>query len=69
NTSAILVAYYPGNQGAVAIADVLFGGYNPQGKLPIQIPGNMEQVRAQKSDIPFDIADPLYDFGFGLSYE
>lgn len=69
NTSAILVAYYPGTQGAVAIADVLFGGYNPQGKLPIQIPRNMEQVRAQKSDIPFDIADPLYDFGFGLSYE
>ena len=69
NAAAILVAYYPGTQGAIAIADVLFGDYNPQGKLPIQIPRTMEQVRAQKSDIPFDIDDPLYDYGFGISYE
>ena len=68
NVDAILVAYYPGTQGAVAIADVLFGIYNPTGKLPVQIPRSMEQVRRQKSDEPFDIEDPLYDFGFGLSY-
>lgn len=68
NADAILVAYYPGTQGAVAIADVLFGIYNPTGKLPVQIPRSMEQVRRQKSDEPFDIEDPLYDFGFGLSY-
>ncbi len=68
NVDAILVASYPGTQGAVAIADVLFGIYNPTGKLPVQIPRSMEQVRRQKSDEPFDIEDPLYDFGFGLSY-
>lgn len=69
NADAILVAYYPGSQGAIAIADVLFGDYNPKGRLPIQIPRSMAQVLAQKSDLPFDIEDPLYDFGFGLSYE
>lgn len=68
NASAIVVAYYPGTQGGKAIAEVLFGDYNPQGKLPIQIPRTMEQVISQKSDIPFDIDDPLYDYGFGLSY-
>lgn len=65
---AILVAYYPGTQGALAIADVLFGDYNPQGRLPIQLPRSMAQVLSQKSDQPFDIEDPLYDYGFGLSY-
>jgi beta-glucosidase len=68
NADAILVAYYPGTQGAIAIADVLFGDFNPTGKLPIQIPRSMEQVKKQKSDQPFDIEDPLYDYGFGLSY-
>ena len=47
NVDAILVAYYPGTQGAVAIADVLFGIYNPTGKLPVQIPRSMEQVRGR----------------------
>ena len=68
HADAILVAYYPGTQGAIAIADVLFGDYNPRGKLPIQLPRSMEQVRAQQTDQPFDIADPLYEYGFGLSY-
>jgi beta-glucosidase len=68
NTEAILIAYYPGSQGGEAIAKTLFGENNPQGKLPVQLPRNMEQVREQSSDLPFDIEDPLYDYGFGLSY-
>ncbi len=68
NTDAILSAYYPGTMGGLAIAEVLFGDYNPQGKLPVQLPRSMEQVLAQDSDLPFDIEDPLYDFGHGLSY-
>ena len=69
NAGAILCAYYPGSQGGIAIAQTLFGENNPQGKLPIQMPRSMEQVKAQSSDIAFDIKDPLYDYGFGLSYD
>lgn len=68
NTEAILSAYYPGSQGGKAIAEVLFGDFNPQGKLPVQLPRSMAQVLVQRSDLPFDIEDPLYDFGHGLSY-
>ncbi|MCS7240348.1 MAG: glycoside hydrolase family 3 C-terminal domain-containing protein [Candidatus Bipolaricaulota bacterium] len=68
NASAILIAYLPGTQGAQAIAETLFGLVNPQGKLPIQLPRNMDQIRNQRSDLPSDIVDPLYDRGFGLSY-
>lgn len=68
NASAILCAYYPGSQGGVAIAQTLFGANNPQGKLPFQMPRSMEQVKAQSSDLALDIEDPLYDYGFGLSY-
>ena len=69
NTSAVLMAYYPGSQGGIAIAETLFGINNPTGKLPIQMPRDMESVLNQESDIAFDIENPLYDYGFGLSYE
>jgi beta-glucosidase len=68
NANAILCAYYPGSQGGIAIAQTLFGENNPTGKLPFQMPRNMDQVKAQSSDLAFDIEDPLYDYGFGLSY-
>ncbi len=68
NTSAILMAYYPGTEGGIAIAETIFGQNNPQGKLPFQMPRDMEQVLNQESDISFDIENPLYDYGFGLSY-
>ncbi len=68
NTSAILMAYYPGQQGGVAIAKTLFGLNNPTGKLPVQMPRDMESVKAQEGDISFDLANPLYDYGFGLGY-
>lgn len=68
NTGAILSAYYPGSMGGIAIAETLFGDNNPHGKLPVQLPRSMSQVLMQRSDLPFDIEDPLYDYGHGLSY-
>ncbi|HAF70365.1 TPA: beta-glucosidase [Candidatus Acetothermia bacterium] len=51
-----------------ALLDVLFGRFNPVGKLPFQIPSSIESVEAQLEDVPFDLADPAFDYGFGLSY-
>ena len=51
-----------------AILDVVFGRASPQGKLPIELPSSMEAVRNQKEDIPYDSKQPLFHFGFGLSY-
>lgn len=51
-----------------ALLDVIFGKYKPAGHLPIELPSSMEAVRNQKEDMPYDSKDPLYKFGFGLSY-
>jgi beta-glucosidase len=51
-----------------AVLDVIFGKTNPQGKLPFELPCSMEAVRKQKADVPYDSEQPLYPFGFGLSY-
>ena len=69
NTSAILEAYYPGAQGGIAIGETLFGLNNPTGKTPMQFPRDMESVNDQEGDVSFDLENPLYDYGFGLSYE
>ena len=68
NTNAILEAYYPGQQGGIAIAETLFGDNNPTGKTPIQFPRDMASVNNQSGDVSFDLEDPLYDYGWGLSY-
>ena len=68
NVSGIIAAYYPGTRGGEAIADVLFGHHSPGGKLPFQMPRSMKQVRDQREDKPFDIENPLYDYGHGMSY-
>jgi len=66
-SDAVLVAYRPGvTSGAEAIAAALFGETPITGKLPFQIPRSMEQVLAQREDLPGDIEDPLYDAGAGL---
>ena len=74
NVPAILTAGYPGQQGGNAIADVLFGDYNPAGRLPVTYYKSVDQLP------PFENYDmkgrtyryfekkPLYPFGFGLSY-
>ncbi|MBR5111745.1 MAG: glycoside hydrolase family 3 C-terminal domain-containing protein [Clostridia bacterium] len=69
NTNAILEAYYPGQQGGIAIAETLFGLNNPTGKTPLQFPRDMDSVSDQSGDVSFDLEDPLYDYGWGLSYE
>jgi beta-glucosidase len=51
-----------------AVLDVVFGRFNPAGKLPFEMPSSMEAVRAQKEDMPYDSENPLFPFGYGLSY-
>ena len=51
-----------------AILDIIFGKFNPTGKLPFDLPSSMEAVYKQKEDVPFDTENPLFKFGFGLSY-
>ncbi|WP_321286714.1 glycoside hydrolase family 3 C-terminal domain-containing protein [uncultured Sunxiuqinia sp.] len=71
---AILTAGYPGQQGGNAIADVLFGDYNPGGKLPVtyyksvdQLPDFENYEMAGRTYRYFE-GEPLYPFGYGLSY-
>ncbi|WP_286272888.1 glycoside hydrolase family 3 protein [Thalassotalea hakodatensis] len=52
-----------------AMLDVLFGDFNPTGKLPFEMPSSMAAVEAQFEDVPFDSVDPLFNFGHGLSYK
>lgn len=51
-----------------AFLEVVFGRFNPQGKLPIELPSSMDAVRKQKEDVPYDSRDPLFRFGYGLHY-
>ena len=51
-----------------AVLDIVFGRFNPSGKLPFDIPSSMEEVGKQKSDVPDDTENPTFKYGFGLSY-
>ncbi len=51
-----------------ALLDVVFGRFSPTGKLPFELPSSMEAVRNQKEDVPHDSENPLFPFGFGLTY-
>lgn len=62
---ALLAEY---GAGDIAVLNVIFGKANPEGKLPFELPSSMEAVRNQKADVPYDSENPLYAFGFGLSY-
>lgn len=68
NLAALIWAFLPGNEGGPAIADVLFGDANPSGRLPITFPARLGQL-----PIPYTVKrtvnyDPLFPFGYGLSY-
>ena len=58
-----------GQQGGIAIAETLYGMNNPTGKTPIQFPRDMASVNNQEGDVSFDLENPLYDYGWGLSYD
>ena len=67
---SVLLAYRPGvTCGAEAIAEALFGETAITGKTPFQIPRTMEQVLNQREDLPKDIQDPLFEYGFGIEVE
>ncbi|MFN8240306.1 MAG: glycoside hydrolase family 3 N-terminal domain-containing protein [Bacteroidales bacterium] len=51
-----------------AILDVVFGKFNPQGKLPVELPSSMDAVKRQKEDLPYDSGNPIFPYGFGLRY-
>jgi beta-glucosidase len=75
NIPAILDGWYLGQEGGTAAADVLFGDYNPSGKLPITVPRNVGQLPGYYYQKPSarreyvgTTTDPLFPFGWGLSY-
>ena len=74
NIPAILEAWYPGEAGGTAIADVLFGDYNPAGRLPLTFYKSIDQIPAfdeynmKGKTYRYFEGQPLYEFGYGLSY-
>ena len=75
NIPAILEAWYPGEEGGNAIAEVIFGDYNPGGKLPISFPQSVGQIPVYYNRKPSSFseyinttAQALFPFGHGLSY-
>jgi Beta-glucosidase-related glycosidases len=64
--SAALLGNFGANDDAVL--DVIFGKFEPQGKLPFELPSSMDAVRKQKEDLPHDSENPLFPFGHGLCY-
>jgi beta-glucosidase len=74
NVPAILEAWYPGGQGGKAVAEALAGDFSPAGRLPVTFYKSVEQLpdfenysMAKRTYRYFD-GEPLYPFGFGLSY-
>ncbi|HJS19639.1 MAG TPA: glycoside hydrolase family 3 C-terminal domain-containing protein, partial [Anaerolineales bacterium] len=71
---AILFVWYPGMEGGRAVADVLFGDVSPSGKLPVTFPQSLSQLPAfddysmNGRTYRYMTQEPLYPFGFGLSY-
>lgn len=71
---AVLLAWYPGEEGGAATADIIFGKKSPSGKLPVTFPMSFSQLPSfedysmQGRTYRYMTATPLFPFGFGLSY-
>lgn len=75
NVPAILEGFYLGEETGTGVADVLFGDYNPSGKLPVSFPRTVGQLPIYYNYKPtakrgylYTSKEPLYPFGYGLSY-
>ncbi|MHA1279126.1 MAG: glycoside hydrolase family 3 C-terminal domain-containing protein [Candidatus Helarchaeota archaeon] len=74
NIPAIIQLWYPGEEGGTALADILFGEYSPAGRLPITVYRSIQDippitdVSMKGRTYRYIEAEPLYPFGFGLSY-
>jgi beta-glucosidase len=74
NIPAIVEAWYPGEEGGNAVADVLFGDYNPAGRLPLTFYKSVNDIpafddyRMEGKTYRYFRGEPLYAFGYGLSY-
>ena len=72
-SNALLTLWYPGMEGGSALADILWGDYNPAGRLPISVPRSVGQIPIYYSqpatgDYVEETFQPLFSFGYGLSY-
>ena len=71
---AVLLVWYPGEEGGNAVADIVFGKASPSGRLPITFPKSLDQLPAYEDysmegrTYKYMTEEPLYPFGFGLSY-
>jgi len=74
NLPAIIEAWYPGQSAGTALGDILFGDYNPAGRLPVTFYKSVEQLPAfndysmKNRTYRYFKGEPLFPFGFGLSY-
>ncbi len=73
-SDAVLYAWYPGERGGDAVADIIFGDVSPSGKLPITFPKSIDQLPAYDDysmkgrTYKYMTQAPLYPFGYGMSY-
>ena len=72
-SNALLTMWYPGMEGGSALADILWGDYNSAGRLPISVPRSVGQIpvyysQPATSEYVEESAQPLFPFGYGLSY-